>query len=110
ILVDATPAGGHTLYPYTLYRTTEPQRIWASDVDQPSARPDTSSAFTVTGGVFSRLLVLAPGEQPAPGTASGRTGTATDQSINYSFTCTVLATDAWRNPVTGVNDVARLTS
>src|SRR5262249_30948124 len=31
-------------------------------------------------------------------------------SINYSFTCTVLATDAWWNPVTGVNDVARLTS
>jgi hypothetical protein len=62
------------------------------------------------GGAFARVLVLAPGESPAPGTESGRTGTATDQSINFAFTCTVLATDQWWNPVGGVTDVVRLTS
>jgi hypothetical protein len=44
----------------------------------------------------------------APGTATGRTGAATDQSINYAFTVTVLATDAWWNPVGGVSDVVHL--
>ena len=87
-----------------------PQRIWASDTDNTSALPDTSAPVTVVGGAFARVLVLAPGESPAPGTASGRTGTPTDQSINYSFNVTVLATDQWWNPVGGVNDVVHLTS
>ena len=55
------------------------------------------------------MLVLAPGESPAPGTATGRTGDAIDQSINYAFTLTVLATDQWWNPVTGPTDVVHIT-
>src|SRR5207244_12996383 len=85
-------------------------RVWASDSDQAGIRPDTSSAFTVVGGAFARVLVLAPGESPAPGTASGRTGNPTDQSINYAFNVTVLATDSWWNPVTGVSDHVHLSS
>jgi len=53
--------------------------------------------------------VLAPGEYPAPGLPNGRGGTATDQSINYAFNVTVLATDNWWNPVGGVTDVVRIT-
>jgi hypothetical protein len=106
---ETTLANGQRLIPVRLYRTGA-QRIWASDIDQPSARPDTSSDVTVTGGPFARVLVLAPGESPAPGTLTGRTGTATDQSINYSFTVTVLATDAWWNPVGGVTDVVHISS
>jgi hypothetical protein len=102
-------ANGLLVMPITLYKSGS-QRIWASDVDQPAILPDTSSAVTVTGGAFSRVLVLAPGESPAPGTATGRTGTATDQSITYSFTITVLATDSWWNPVGGVTDVVHITS
>ena len=45
-----------------------------------------------------RISTGAPGEYSAPGTAEGRAGTATAQSINYAFTVTVLATDAWFNP------------
>jgi len=101
--------GGQALIPTTLYRTGS-QRIWASDITQPSIRPDTSSAVTVGGGPFARVLVLAPGEFPAPGTPSGRGGAATDQSINYAFNVTVLATDTWWNPVGGVTDVVRITS
>jgi hypothetical protein len=106
---DTTLANGQRLIPVRLYRTGA-QRIWASDSDNVAMRPDTSSYVNVTGGPFARVLVLAPGESPAPGTLTGRTGTATDQSINYAFTCTVLATDSWWNPVTGVSDVVRLTS
>jgi len=106
---ETTLANGQGLIPVRLYRTG-PQRIWVSDSDQPSVRPDTSSDVTVAGGPFARLLVLAPGESPAPGTSTGRTGSATDQSINYAFTVTVLATDAWWNPVTGVTDVVHLAS
>ncbi|HEY2956090.1 MAG TPA: FlgD immunoglobulin-like domain containing protein [Candidatus Eisenbacteria bacterium] len=102
-------ANGQALVPTTLY-TPGAQRIWASDVTQPAVLPDTSSAVTVTGGTFSRVLILAPGESNAPGTPSGKTGTATDQSINYSFNVTVLATDQWWNPVTGVTDVVHITS
>jgi hypothetical protein len=102
-------SNGQALIPTTLYHTGL-QRIWASDLTQPAMRPDTSSAVLVTGGPFARVLVLAPGESPAPGTPSGRTGNATDQSINYAFTVTALATDAWWNPVTGVSDVVRLGS
>ncbi len=106
---ETTLANGQALIPTRLYKSGV-TRIWASDVDQPSMRADTSSAVTVVGGPFARVLILAPGESPAPGTASGRTGTATDQSINYMFTVTVLATDAWWNPVGGVTDVVHLSS
>jgi hypothetical protein len=102
-------ANGQIVVPVTLFRSGS-QRIWASDVDQPGILPDTSSAVAVAGGAFSRVLVLAPGESPAPGTASGRTGVATDQSINYAFTITVLATDQWWNPVGGVTDLVHITS
>jgi hypothetical protein len=106
---ETTLANGQRLLQVSLAKSG-PQRIWASDVTNPGVGPDTSSTVTVVGGPFARVLVLAPGESPAPGTESGRTGTATDQSINFAFTCTVLATDQWWNPVGGVTDVVRLTS
>jgi len=100
--------GGQLLTPATLYRTGS-QRIWASDITTLGIQPDTSSAVLVNGGPFARLLILAPGEYPAPGLPNGRGGTATDQSINYAFNVTVLATDNWWNPVGGVTDVVRIT-
>jgi len=100
---------GQLLQNVTLYRTGS-NRIWASDLTNPVMNPDTSTAFNVTGGPFARLLILAPGEYPAPGTPNGRAGAATDQSINYAFTMTVLACDNWYNPVTGVTDVVHVTS
>ncbi|MEO5616948.1 MAG: hypothetical protein ABIS67_04185, partial [Candidatus Eisenbacteria bacterium] len=106
---ETTLANGQRIIPVRLHRSG-PQRIWASDVDVPALRPDTSAAVTIVGGPFARVLILAPGEFVAPGTASGRAGTATDQSINYAFTVTALATDAWWNPVTGVSDMVRFGS
>ncbi len=106
---ETTLANGQLLLPIRLFRTGM-QRIWVRDVTDTTLHADTSSAVLVTGGAFAKLLVLAPGESPAPGTENGRTGMATDQSINYAFTVTVLATDAWWNPVGGVTDVVHLTS
>jgi hypothetical protein len=105
----AALANGQLLQQVTLFRSG-PQRIWATDLTQPATLSDTSSYVNVVGGSFAKLLVLAPGEFPAPGTQSGRGGAATDQSINYAFTLTVLATDQWWNPVGGVTDVAHLSS
>ncbi len=107
--VETTLSNGQILVPTRLYRSGS-QTITATDVDNGSIQANTSSPVTVIGGTFSRVLVLAPGESPAPGTATGRTGTATDQSINYAFTVTVLATDQWWNPVGGATDVVRITS
>jgi hypothetical protein len=106
---ETTLANGQRLVPVRLHRSG-PQRIWAADLDNNAVAPDTSAAVTIGGGPFAKVLVLAPGESPAPGTASGRTGAATDQSINYAFTVTVLATDAWWNPVGGVTHTVHLTS
>jgi hypothetical protein len=108
IPAETTLANGQLLLSARLFRTGA-QRIWGRDVTNPAARSDTSSFVTVNGGPFSKVLILAPGESPAPGTATGRTGNATDQSINYAFTVNVLATDSWWNPVGGVSDVVRLT-
>ena len=106
---ETTLVDGQILVPTRLALSGQ-QRIWASDVDNPAVASDTSSYVTVNGGSFSQLLILAPGESPAPGTVSGRTGTPTDQSVGYAFNVTVLATDQWWNPVTGPTDVVHITS
>jgi len=106
---DTTLANGQLLIPTRLFRSGT-QRIWATDLSDSTLRSDTSSAVSIASGPFARLVVLAPGETSAPGTPGGRAGTATDQSITYAFTVTVLATDAWWNPVAGVSDRIHLTS
>ena len=106
---ETTLVNGQVLIPTRLHKSGY-QTISASDADNASIQPDTSSQVLVIGGSFARVLILAPGESPAPGTVSGRTGTATDQSINYAFTVTCLATDQWWNPVGGVTDVVHITS
>jgi hypothetical protein len=106
---DIRLVNGENTYQATLYATGY-QTITAADADSTSKAPHTSRPVEILSGPYSRILVLAPGEELAPGTETGRTGTATDQSINFSFTVTVYATDEWWNPVTGVTDVIRITS
>ncbi len=106
---ETTLVGGEISVPATLYLCGM-QTISASDLDNTGVAPHTSRPVEILPGTYAKILLLAPGEVPAPGTETGRTGTATDQSINYSFTMTIYATDQWFNPVTGVSDVVRLTS
>ena len=104
---ETTLVSGQLIFPGRLYKSGT-ETITVRDVDNTAIQNNTSGNVTVVGGAFSRVLVLAPGESPAPGTVSGRTGTATDQSINYAFTLTVLATDQWWNPITGPTDVVHI--
>ena len=106
---ETTLTAGEISFPARLFRCGM-QTISASDLETQGISPHTSRPVEIVPGSYSRILLLAPGEESAPGTETGRTGEATDQSINYSFTVTVYATDQWFNPVAGVSDVIRLTS
>jgi len=105
---DTTLVSGQLAFQGRLYKSGT-QTITVHDLDNSGITDNTSGNVTVVGGSFSRVLVLAPGESPAPGTVSGRTGAAIDQSIDYAFTLTVLATDQWWNPVVGPTDVVHIT-
>jgi len=106
---QVTMVNGEVVLPIRMYRSGY-QRVTASDIDDSNVADYTSTQILIVGGPYSRIVALCPGETIAPGTAEGRTGTATDQSINYSFIVTVQATDQWFNPVTGPTDVIHLTS
>jgi hypothetical protein len=106
---ETTLVNGSLTFPVTLYRAGH-QTITATDLDNGGINPHTSSSVQVLPGTFSRVLIIAPGEQVAPGTAEGRSGAATDQSINFSFTVSVFATDEWFNPMGGITDMVRITS
>jgi len=106
---DTVLVNGQCLVPTRLHKSGL-QTITARDSTNATIQPNTSSQVLVVGGTFARVLILAPGEINAPGTATGRAGTATDQSINYAFTVQVLATDQWWNPVGGATDVVHITS
>jgi hypothetical protein len=104
-----TLVNGELVVPVKMYRSGL-QRVNAHDETNSGVGDYSSTQIRIIGGPYSRIVVLCPGESIAPGTAQGRTGTATDQSINYSFVVTTQATDQWYNPVAGVTDVMHLTS
>lgn len=107
--IETTLVNGERLLSVTLYKAGF-QNITATDLDNGSINPGTSSDVEILPGAYSRIVLIAPGEQIAPGSAEGRSGTATDQSINFAFTVTVHATDSWFNPLGGTSDVIRLSS
>ncbi|HET6347634.1 MAG TPA: FlgD immunoglobulin-like domain containing protein [Candidatus Krumholzibacteria bacterium] len=109
IPAQITLVNGELVVPIKMYKAGY-QRVSASDADNSGVSGYTSTQIRIVGGTYSRIVALCPGETLAPGTVDGRTGTATDQSINYSFVVTVQATDQWFNPVTGVSDMIHLTS
>jgi hypothetical protein len=104
-----TLVNGELVVPIKMFRSGY-QRVSASDATNSGVTGYTSTQVRINGGPYARIVVLCPGETIAPGTAQGRTGTATDQSINYSFVVTVQATDQWFNPVSGPTDMIHLTS
>ncbi|MGO8925800.1 MAG: Ig-like domain-containing protein, partial [Limisphaerales bacterium] len=69
-----------------------------------------SSAIAVSPNSYSQLVVLAPGQTNAPGTASGMGGTATAQTAGTAFTVKVLASDAYGNLINTVTDLIGITS
>jgi hypothetical protein len=104
---DTTLVSGQLVFPGTLYKAGA-QSMTAHDVTNGSIADNTSANVNVATGPFARVLVLAPGESPAPGSVTGYAGAAIDQSINYAFTLTVFATDQYWNPVPGPSDVVHI--
>src|SRR5439155_351997 len=64
---------------------------------------------TVNAGAFVKLQLLVPGESAAPGTATGKTGSATARTSGAAFNVTVNAVDANWN-VVSVGDTVGLTA
>jgi hypothetical protein len=69
-----------------------------------------SSNVVVSAGTFTKLLLLAPGETAAPGTAIGKTGTPTGQAPSAAFNVTVRAVDDNWNLVSSATDVIGFSS
>jgi hypothetical protein len=70
----------------------------------------TSTSIAVSGGPYSQLQVLLPGEIAAPGTPSGKTGTPAAQTSGTAFLVRVNAVDLGFNPIKTVADLVGISS
>ena len=84
--------------------------VTATDITQAGITANTSPAFTVNAGAFTKLQLLVPGETAAPGTLTGKTGTPTAQNTDNPFNVTVNAVDANWNLVNTVSDTVGITA
>ncbi|MDP9285387.1 MAG: hypothetical protein M3P41_10635, partial [Actinomycetota bacterium] len=102
----ALSAGTVTFNSLTLRKATSTATITATDISDGTKTADTSSNLTVNAGAFAKLQILLPGETAAPGTASGKTGTPSAQTVGSSFSGVVVnAVDANWNPVSSTHTV-----
>src|SRR5439155_14177613 len=62
------------------------------------------SNIVVSAAEFAQLQLLVPGETPAPGTTTGKTGTPTAQVAGSTFLVTVNAADIYWNVANTVRD------
>jgi hypothetical protein len=67
-------------------------------------------APTVLAQSYSRVQVLLPGETAAPGTATGRLGTPTAQTVGIALNVLVRACDSNWNTVSSITNVVALAS
>src|SRR5439155_13851371 len=89
----AALAAGTQTFSVTL-NTGGTATITATDNTDGSKTASTSPSITVNAGAFVKMQLLVPGETAAPGTASGKTGSPTNQIAGTAFTVTVNAVDA----------------
>ncbi len=78
-----------------------------------SSDGSTGSNFgnvSTVAGAYNRLQLLLPGETPAPGTVSGRSGTPNTPIAGTAFNVTVNAVDAFWNPVTTILNLISFSS
>uniref|UniRef100_A0A7V3RIU2 FlgD Ig-like domain-containing protein n=1 Tax=candidate division WOR-3 bacterium TaxID=2052148 RepID=A0A7V3RIU2_UNCW3 len=64
----------------------------------------TSNPFQVIPNSPYRLLAILPGQNYAPGSQSGRTGTPSSQQAGSFFDFTIYLTDRWSNRITSTDD------
>jgi hypothetical protein len=65
----------------------------------------TSDPFTVHPGPFTRVQLVLPGQDPAPGSVNGLLGSPASQTSGVAFNVDVYATDAYWNPVSSGDNV-----
>ncbi len=63
-------------------------------------------SMTTNAGAYATLQLLAPGETAAPGTATGKSGTATARSVGTEFFIDVNAVDAFWNRVDSGDEIS----
>src|SRR5439155_1679115 len=85
-------AGTRTLSSLT-FKTAGTRTITATDAAG-TLTANTSSSVTVNAAAYVKVQLLVPGETAAAGTATGKTGTPTDQIAGTAFNVTVNAVDA----------------
>src|SRR5262249_1777162 len=91
------------------FKTAGTQTVTATDVDDGSKTASVSPSVTVNAGALVKLQLLVPGESAAPGTTSGKTGTASAQTAGPPFNVTANSVDANWN-VVSTNDTVAITS
>src|SRR6266568_4688972 len=105
---NATLVAGTQSFSVTL-NTAGGRTVTASDITHTGITASTSTPVTVNGGAFVKLQLVLPGETPAPGTGTGKTGTPAAQNAGSLFSVTVNAVDANWN-VINTNDTVAITS
>ncbi|MBE0543767.1 MAG: hypothetical protein IH623_20675 [Verrucomicrobia bacterium] len=78
-----------------------------SQADLPAGN---AAFFRLVKREFVKLQVLMPGESPAPGTPTGKTGTPTAQSLGLPCVVTVRAVDAEWHLINTINHTVSITS
>jgi len=101
---------GTGTFSVTLRRSATNHQLIASNITQPSILPNTSTSLPVNRDAFAKLLITLPGETYAPGTATGKTGTANPHPASGNLSVVVRAVDAYWNLVNTVTDVVQLTT
>jgi len=91
-------------------RTAGSATLTASDITDNSRTASTSPGIAVNKGLFAKLQLLAPGETPVPGSATGKSGTPTAQSAGGAFSLTVNAVDANWNLINTATDIVSIAS
>src|SRR5262249_3431542 len=104
---NAALSGGTKIFSVT-NKTAGSWTFTASDVTHGTVPANTSSAITVNTGAFVKLQLLAPGDTPAPGSATGKTGTPTAQTASSPFNVTVNAVDNNWNLINTATDTVGL--
>jgi YDG domain-containing protein/Big-like domain-containing protein len=110
--LTGTISNGTSLVTITRVTYSKAQSVVAITVTRTSGNnliAGDSSTFTVNPGPFAQLQVLAPGETAAPGTATGKTGTPSAQTVATALNVTVNAVDANWNLIS-TNDTVHVTS
>jgi hypothetical protein len=102
---NAALAGGTKSLAMTNKTAGSGVTVTVSNLTQVGIAPDTSTAYTVNPAVLAKMQLLLPGETAAPGTASGKTGTPSDEAAGVAFNVDVKAVDAYWNVVNTNNSV-----